>query len=80
MDRLNWTLDSYKNVFWFDQLPFLTPLRYKGVAYLFTKPKAIPIEIKLEIGWILTLMYPYLYVTKSGAFLGLKGYIGLRVH
>ena len=57
----------------FDQLPFLSPLRYKGVTYLFRKPKAIPIESKLEIGWILTLMYPYLYVTKRGVLLGLEG-------
>ena len=50
VDRLNWTLDSYKNVLRFDQLPFLSPLRYKGVTYLFKKPKAVPIENKLEIG------------------------------
>ena len=80
VDRLNWKLDSYKNDLKFDQLPFLNSLRYKWVTYLFRKPKAIPIESKLEIAWILTLMYPNLYITKSGAFLSLKGYIGLMVH
>ena len=66
-------LDSYKNVLTFDQLPFLSPLIYKGVTYLFRKPKAIPIESKLEIGRILILMYPNLYVTKRGILLGLEG-------
>ena len=66
MDRINWMLDSYKNVLKFDQLPFLSPLRYKGVTYLSRKPEAIPLESKLEIWCILTLMYPYLHVIKRG--------------
>ena len=61
------------NILNFDQLPFLSPLRYKKVTHLFRKPKAIAIECQPEIGWILTLMYPYLYVTKRGVLLGLEG-------
>ena len=39
----------------FDQLTFLSPLRYEGVTYYFRKPKAIPIENKNKIRIIYTL-------------------------
>ena len=71
VDRINWMLDSYKNVFKFNRLPFPSPLRYKKVTYLFRKPKAIAIECQHDIGWILTLMYQY--ITKRGVLLGLEG-------
>ena len=38
------------NILNFDQLPFLSPLRYKKVTHLFRKPKAIAIECQPEIG------------------------------
>ena len=38
------------NILNFDQLPFLSPLRYKKVTHLFRKPKAIAIECQPKIG------------------------------
>ena len=68
MDRLNWTLDSYKNDLRFDQLPFLSLLRYKGVTYLFRNPKAILNESSNQ-SWKSSIhSVQKLALTKSGTF------------